>query len=61
MIKTISVGMMQTNCYVLYDEELKEAMVIDPGDESEEITKFITENELKIKYIYLTHCHFDHI
>jgi len=61
MIKTIPVGMMPTNCYVVYDETLKEALVIDPGDESEEIVKFIEENELKVKYIYLTHCHFDHI
>ena len=61
MIKTISVGMMPTNCYIIYDEKLKEALVIDPGCEEEEIIEFIEKNELKVKYIYLTHCHFDHV
>lgn len=61
MIKTISVGMMPTNCYVIFDEELKDAMIIDPGYESDKIVEFIKENELRVKYIYLTHCHFDHV
>lgn len=61
MIKKISVGIMPTNCYIVYDDKFKEALVIDPGYESEEITKFIKEEELNVKYIYLTHCHFDHI
>jgi len=61
MVKTISVGVMPTNCYVIYDEKLKKALVIDPGYEAEEIVSFIKENELDVKYIYLTHCHFDHI
>jgi len=61
MIKTISVGIMPTNSYIVYDEKEKEALVIDPGDEAEEIVNFIEENRLNVKYIYLTHCHFDHI
>lgn len=61
MIKTISVGMMPTNCYIVYDENLKEALIVDPGYESKEIVDFIKQKELKVKYIYLTHCHFDHI
>ena len=62
MIKKISVGvMMQTNCYILYDEGTKEAIVIDPGYEDKDITDFICENGLKVNLIYLTHCHFDHI
>ena len=61
MVKTISVGIMPTNSYIIYDENSKEALVIDPGDEAEEIVDFIEENSLTVKYIYLTHCHFDHI
>lgn len=61
MIKCISVGIMATNCYIIYDDKLKEALVVDPGYESNKIVKFIAENELKVKYVYLTHCHFDHI
>jgi len=36
-------------------------MVVDPGYESEEIINFINSEKLNVKYIYLTHCHFDHI
>ena len=61
MIKTISVGIMATNCYVVYDDELKKALIVDPGEESHEVLDFIKENKLKVEYIYLTHCHFDHI
>ena len=61
MIKRIQVGMMPTNSYIVYANDCKEAMAIDPGYESEEIVKFVEENELNVKYIYLTHCHFDHI
>ena len=61
MLEKFYVSMMNTNCYLYYDEDSKEAMVIDIGDTSEQLLEFIKENELKVKYIYLTHCHFDHI
>lgn len=61
VLEKFYVSMMNTNCYVFYDEVIKEAMVIDPGDRSERLLEFIQQKELKIKYIYLTHCHFDHI
>lgn len=50
-----------TNCYIIEDEETKEAMVIDPGGEAEKIIESIKILEAKLKYIYLTHCHGDHI
>lgn len=50
-----------TNCYIVEDEESKECMVIDPGDEPEKIIEMIDILEAKVKYIYLTHCHGDHI
>lgn len=62
MIEKFSIGkVMQTNCYVVFDEETKDTIIIDPGDEDKEIIEYIEKNELKVKYIYLTHCHFDHI
>lgn len=62
MVKKIPVGkVIETNCYVVFDETTKDAIVIDPGDINEGIVKFVEDNELKVKYIYLTHCHFDHI
>lgn len=50
-----------TNCYIVVDDETKEAMVIDPGSESDKIIEMLNILEGKLKYIYLTHCHADHI
>lgn len=50
-----------TNCYIVVDEEKKEAMVIDPASEVEKITQMLEILGAKLKYIYLTHCHGDHI
>lgn len=50
-----------TNCYIVEDEEAKEAMVIDPGGEPEKIIEMLDTLGIdKLKYIYLTHCHGDH-
>lgn len=50
-----------TNCYIIEDEETKETMVVDPGGEPEKIIEMLDILEAKLKYIYLTHCHADHI
>lgn len=50
-----------TNCYVVMDENTKETMVIDPGGEPEKIIEMIEILQSNLKYIYLTHCHGDHI
>jgi len=60
MIKKLIVGSMQTNCYVLYNEQ-HECVVIDPGSQGQKIAKYIEENELRLQAILLTHGHFDHI
>lgn len=49
-----------TNCYIIFDEETKETMVIDPAGEFEKIDNILNIMEAKLKYIYLTHCHGDH-
>ena len=51
----------KTNCYVIQDEKTKETMVIDPGGEVDKIIEMINILEGKLKYIYITHCHGDHI
>lgn len=61
MIKRLPGGKLYTNSYVIADESTKEAAVIDPMEEAEEIKEFIEKNELKVKYILLTHAHGDHI
>lgn len=50
-----------TNCYIIADEVAKEAMIIDPAAEAEKIIEMIKILNVKVKYIYLTHCHADHI
>ncbi len=50
-----------TNCYIIEDEETKETMVIDPAWELDKITEVLDILDGKLKYIYLTHCHADHI
>ena len=54
-------GLFQTNVYILEDDVTKEAIVIDPADEASRILKIINENDLRVKYILLTHAHIDHI
>lgn len=56
-----SLGQMGTNCYVIWDEKSLEAAVIDPGFEDQRIMDIIEENRLNVKYILLTHGHFDHL
>lgn len=60
ILKMLTVGPLQTNCYILGDEKSKEAVVIDPGGNFEEIEKQLMRLRLKVKYIILTHGHFDH-
>ena len=50
-----------TNSYIICDEITKEAMVIDPGGEPEKIAELLDILNAKLKYIFITHCHADHI
>lgn len=52
---------LETNCYIIEDEESKETIVIDPGGEADKIIEVLEILESNVKYIYLTHCHGDHI
>lgn len=56
---TIPNGTMQANCYIVETEN--SAVIIDPGFLERDIEKYIAENPDKVKYILLTHRHFDHI
>ena len=61
IVRTIPVGITQTNCYVVGCEETHQGVVIDPGAESGAILSAIEEAGLAICYVLNTHCHFDHI
>lgn len=57
----LKVGPIHTNCYIVYDENTKDAVIIDAGEKAKLILENIKENDLNLKYILLTHGHFDHI
>lgn len=59
IIKRIPTGQLEANCYIISDSEVGDAIVIDPGDEPDIIIEAI--GTLKVKYIVLTHGHFDHV
>ena len=59
-IKRMPVGPMAANCYLVYEEEGK-ALIIDPGDEAEFISRVILEKGLAPQRIIATHGHFDHL
>lgn len=61
IVKRIPAGIYAANCYVLYSENEKEGIVVDPGGDVDDIVKFIVENNIDIKHIVLTHGHGDHI
>ena len=54
-------GPLQCNCSVLGDEQSKEAMVINPGDQIEEVLAIVQRHGLRVKQIVITHAHIDHI
>ncbi len=59
MLRKLVVGPYQANCYLL-GTDTGEGIVIDPGDDLLRITREISAHGLKIRYILLTHGHFDH-
>jgi hydroxyacylglutathione hydrolase len=60
MLRKLTVGPYQANCYIVGCDETREGIVIDPGDEVFRIAEEITRNRLKIRSILITHGHFDH-
>ncbi len=59
-VSTPQVGL-KTNSYIVCDDKTKEAMVIDPGGEPERIAEVLDILGATLKYIFVTHCHADHI
>ncbi|MBN2329872.1 MAG: MBL fold metallo-hydrolase [Candidatus Omnitrophica bacterium] len=57
----IPVGMLRANCYLVYGEKSRHAVIIDPGEESETILAAIRERRIEPVWILLTHGHGDHI
>jgi hydroxyacylglutathione hydrolase len=59
--KILPVGPLQCNCSVIGDEVSRDAMVIDPGDEIEDVLAIIRKHNLTVKQIVVTHAHIDHV
>lgn len=57
----IPVGPLQCNCSIIGDEATREAMVIDPGDEIDNILSLLRKHNLQVKQIVITHAHIDHV
>lgn len=57
----LRVGPLQCNCSVIADETTREAMVIDPGDDLEDVASVLRKHGLKVQQIVITHAHIDHV
>lgn len=60
-VEKLAVGAIITNCYIVFDEGTKDALVIDPGAAAGRIAEKIREKDLELRAVLLTHGHFDHI
>jgi len=59
--KVFPVGPLQCNCSIIGDETTHEAMVIDPGDDIDDIVAIIEQHKLQVEQIVITHAHIDHV
>jgi hydroxyacylglutathione hydrolase len=59
--KILPVGPLRCNCSVIGDEATHEAMVIDPGDDIEDVLAIVRQHQLEVKQIVITHGHIDHV
>ena len=57
----LRVGPLKCNCSVFGDEESREGLVVDPGDDVDQVLAVIRRHQLRIKVIVITHAHIDHI
>ena len=60
LIKDFQLGQLETNCYIVTDEDTLECAVIDPGDESNTVLDYLEDHKLRCRFIFLTHGHYDH-
>ena len=61
LIKKLTVGPLESNCYLVADEETREGIIVDPGEEGERILRAVTQEGIVPRYLVNTHGHIDHI
>lgn len=59
--KKFCFGNMFSNTYLLWDEESREALIVDAGNEADPILRYVREAGLTVKWVVLTHAHYDHV
>jgi glyoxylase-like metal-dependent hydrolase (beta-lactamase superfamily II) len=57
----LPVGLLQCNCSIFGDEGTREAIVVDPGDQIEDLLSILRKHSLRVNAIVITHAHIDHI
>ena len=60
-VEPLVVGPLFSNCFIVWDDNVKQGVIIDPGDDADIILKTVRKLGIEIKYILVTHGHFDHI
>ena len=61
IFKSLVVGQLQVNCFILACQKTRQGIVIDPGDDAPAILDLIREDDIRIVEVVATHGHFDHI
>jgi glyoxylase-like metal-dependent hydrolase (beta-lactamase superfamily II) len=61
ILETVIVGALETNCYILGCQRTGRAIVIDPGDDPNDILRVLSRHHLSIDRLVATHAHFDHL
>ena len=60
-VERLVVGPLESNCYIAWDNNAKQGVIIDPGEDAQIILRKVKELGIGIKYILATHGHFDHV
>ncbi|HEX5436380.1 MAG TPA: MBL fold metallo-hydrolase [Gemmatimonadaceae bacterium] len=60
-VQTLTVGALQENCYLVIDTSTRDAVLIDPGAEGERLVQAVRAARAKLRAIWLTHAHVDHV
>ncbi len=61
ILKSLTVGQLEVNCYILACERTKEGIILDPGDDPQDVLAAVREDDILVREIIATHGHFDHI
>ncbi|NBD35445.1 MAG: MBL fold metallo-hydrolase [Chloroflexi bacterium] len=61
MIMSLPIGILQSNCCLVYDKTTRDGAIVDPGGDTAPLMKEIEERGIEVRYIINTHGHFDHV